>query len=154
MPLPQAIIKRSPAKARVASTIPIIFFLRRGIDKIPAPASANPGRGNHSAAPGALTEAAFAVVIVRVAVPVPPLVARFTGVVTEQVGALVVGVTLQLRGTFPTNPVEVTVTVAVPVLPRLIVLGETAPMEIVNCDGNVVGEYFTTKASPVLALAV
>ena len=115
-----------------------IFFFDPGTESRPAPAKTSPGRGSHSAEPLPRTTAGFVVVMVRVAVPVAPFEARLTGdPVIEHVGALVVGVMLQLRGTFPTNPVEVTVMVAVPVLPRAMVLGETAPIEIVNCGCSV-----------------
>ena len=142
-------------KARVLSRILSVLLFDRGIESRPAPARTNAGRGNHNAEPAKRTTAGFVVVIVRVAVPVAPLEARLTGdPVIEHVGAPEVGVTLQPKGTFPTNPVEVTVTVAVPVLPRLMVLGLTAATSILNCEGSVWGEYFTTKASPVLPEAV
>jgi len=135
----------------VPSRIRSIFFFDRGIENRPAPARTNPGRGNHNAETVARTTAGFVVVIVRVAggLLVPPLI-TVTGDVTEHDGAPAVGVMLQLRGTSPAKPVEVTVTVAVPVLPRAMVLGLTAPISILNCDGSVWGEYFTTKASPLL----
>src|SRR5215468_3418219 len=107
------------------------------MDSVPTPASISPARGSHTAAPDPGTMAGLVVVMVRSAVPEAPLDAKLTGdPVIEQAGALVVGVTLQVNGTFPTSPVEVTVMVAVPVLPREIVLGVMAPIEIVNCDAR------------------
>jgi hypothetical protein len=73
--------------------------------------------------------------------------ASATGVVTAQVGGFAVtGVMLHPRFTLPTNPVDVTVTVEVPLLPLLIALGETAPAATVNDAVTPTGLYFTTNA--------
>jgi hypothetical protein len=93
-----------------------------------------------------LVDPVFDVVMVNVEVFESVAFARATGVVTAHVGGFAVaGVTLHPRFTLPTNPVEVTVTVEVPLLPLLIALGDTAPTATVNAAVSVCGVYFTTK---------
>lgn len=83
--------------------------------------------------------------MVRVEVTVP-LAAKAPDVgFREQVGGFVEELTEHPKLTLPDAPVDVTVTVAVPVLPRLIAFGETAIVPIENWGA--LGEYLTTKAS-------
>ena len=70
---------------------------------------------------------------------------KFTPLI-EQVGGVAAAlVTLHTKATVPEAPLEVTVTVEVPVEPRLIADGVIAPTATVNLGSS--GLNFTTKAS-------
>jgi hypothetical protein len=85
---------------------------------------ASPGTGNHNAAPVRLTEALLTVVMVSVAVTLPFAASVPEGAPTEHVGGVATDPRIaQFRLTVPLDPVEATVTVDIPLLPRLIVLG-------------------------------
>jgi len=102
--------------------------------------------GSHKAVPPVrFAEPVLTVVMVRVEVTEPPAVKAPDGWPTEQVGGFAEELTEQPRFTVPDAPVEVMVTVDVPVLPRLIEPGEIVPALTVNCGAF--PEYLTTKAS-------
>jgi len=114
--------------------------------KKPAPRSAMPGMGNQRAAPPVrFAEPVLTVVMVSIEVTVP-LADRAPDVgLSEQVGGFAEELTTQPRFTVPEAPVDVTVTVDVPVLPRLIELGVMVPALMENFGA--LCEYFTTNAS-------
>jgi len=102
--------------------------------------------GSHRAAPPVrFADPVLTVVMVRVEVTVPLAVKLPEVGLSEQVGGLAAELTKQPRFTVPDAPEELTVTVDVPVLPRLIEPGEMVPALIVNCGAFF--EYLTTKAS-------
>jgi len=143
-PLPQPAIRRSPARARPQRTRLSSLFWRVSRGRRLTPKRARPGIGNHNAAPVRLADPVFTVVTVRVEVTLP-LAAKDPEVgLNEHVGGVAaVEVIVQPNCTVPEAPVEFTVTVAVPVLPRPIALGDTDPTATVNCGALAV--YFTTN---------
>jgi hypothetical protein len=121
-------MSRSPVRAKQQITLQahlrgVVFFRKR-----PAPRKAIPGRGNQSAAPPVrFAEPVLTVVMVRVDVTEPPAVKEPDGAPSEQVGGFVAELTEHARVTAPAAPVEATVTVEVPVPPRVIAFGEIVP---------------------------
>jgi hypothetical protein len=84
--------------------------------------------------------------MVTMPVTLPPAASEPDGCCTEQAGGWAAELTmLQARFTVPEPVVELTVTVAVPELPRLMELGLIAPTETVM--PGLSGLYFTTNAS-------
>src|SRR5579883_2066955 len=76
----------------------------------------------------------------------PPPVMATEPAPSEQVGGVAAAVMmLHTRFTVPVAPVDETVTVEVPLEPRLTAAGEIAPTDTVNAGAP--GAYFTTKAS-------
>jgi len=105
-----------------------------------------PGSGNHRAAPPVrFAEPVLTVVTVRVDVTVPFAAKAPDAGFREHVGGFAEELTEHPKLTLPEAPEDVTVTVAVPVLPRLIAFGETVIVPIENWAAT--GEYLTTKAS-------
>src|SRR5579864_1524891 len=123
LPLPQPIITSTPVSAKVQRRAHSSFLLPL-FRTSPIPKTAKPGTGNHSATPVRLAEPVLTVVMVSVAVTLPLAASVPEGAPTEQVGGVAaVPRMAQLRLTVPLDPVELTVTVDIPLLPRLIVLG-------------------------------